>query len=276
MKVIETVVEFREACLRATRPLGLVPTMGSLHGGHMALFDRARAENSTVAATIFVNPMQFHPDGDYSTYPVDTDSDLSSLREAGADLVFHPSVMEMYPPGFDTRIDVGRITWRLEGEVRPGHFTGVATVVCKLLSIARPDRAYFGQKDAQQSLVIKRLNQDLDLGVEIAVVPTTRDSDGLALSSRNIYLDTAARKAAPVLYRCLCLGREMWESGIRDAETIRKAMRGLIEAEPLARLDYISVAHGETLEEQDVVVPPTLISLAVRIGKARLIDNVRL
>ena len=276
MKVIETVAGFRDACIYATRPLGLVPTMGSLHGGHMALVDRARAENSTVAATIFVNPTQFHPNEDYSTYPVDIDSDLSSLREAGVDLVFHPGVNEVYPSAFDTRIDVGRIARRLEGEFRPGHFTGVATVVCKLLSIARPDRAYFGQKDVQQSLVIKRLNEDLNLGVEIAVVPTARDSDGLALSSRNVYLEAAERKAAQVLYRCLCLGKEMWESGIRDAETIRKAMRGLIEAEPLAGLDYVSVAHGETLEEQVVVVPPTLISLAVRIGETRLIDNVQL
>ena len=276
MKVIDTAAGFRDVCLHATRPLGLVPTMGSLHGGHMALVDRARAENYTVAATIFVNPTQFDPNDDYSTYPVDIDSDLSSLREAGVDLVFHPSVKEMYPPRFDTRIAVGRIAQRLEGEFRPGHFTGVSTVVCKLLSIARPDSAYFGQKDAQQSLVIKRLNEDLNLGVEITVVPTARDSDGLALSSRNVYLEAEERKAATVLYRCICLGREMWESGIRDAETIRKAMRGLIEAEPLARPDYVSIAHAETLEERDVVMTPTLISLAVRIGKARLIDNVQL
>ena len=242
----------------------------------MTLVHRARAENTTVAVSIFVNPTQFEPEGDFSTYPRDLEADLSKLEDAGVDVVFIPSLEEMYPVGFEAFVDVGRIADRLEGKFRPGHFRGVATVVCKLLSIARPDRAYFGQKDAQQCLVVKRLSADLDLGAEIVVVPTVREADGLALSSRNAYLTPDERKAALVLSRSLCLARELWEGGTRDAEDVRRQISALIEKEPLAQMDYVSVADAETLEELASVDGPALVSLAVRIGKARLIDNVLL
>ena len=264
MKIFETVAGFRDVAAKAERPLGLVPTMGALHAGHRSLLNRARSDNSTVAATIFVNPTQFGPAEDFSEYPRDRESDLEMMVETGVDLLFMPSVEEMYPEGFDTSIDVGRIAGRLEGEHRPGHFLGVATVVCKLLSIARPDRAYFGQKDAQQSLVIKRLNSDLNLGAEIVVCPTVREPDGLALSSRNEYLSPAERKAATVLYRSLKLAEDL---GTSDANEIRRRMHNLIDDEPLAVADYVSVADAETLEELDVVDRPALVSVAVHIGE---------
>ena len=271
MKIFETVAGFRDAAARDERPLGLVPTMGALHAGHHSLLDRARSDNSTVAGSIFVNPAQFGPSEDFSEYPRDRARDLAMMEETGVDLLFTPSVEEMYPEGFDTSIDVGRITKRLEGEHRPGHFLGVATVVCKLLSIARPDRAYFGQKDAQQSLVIKRLNVDLNLGAEIVVCPTVREPDGLALSSRNKHLSSSEREAATVLYRSLQLAEDL---GTSDAREIRRRMHDLIDTEPLATADYVSVADAETLEELDVVDRPALVSVAVHIGGTRLIDNI--
>jgi pantoate--beta-alanine ligase len=227
-----------------------------------------------VTVSIFVNPAQFVPDGDFSSYPRDRRSDLDKLEGAGVDLVFMPSVEEMYPEDFSTFVDVGRISNTLEGKFRPDHFKGVATVVCKLLAIVRPDRAYFGQKDAQQCLVVKRLNSDLNLGADIVVVPTVREPDGLALSSRNSYLRPEERKAALVLYRSLRLARDLRERGVRDAQEMRRQMRTLIEEEPLARIDYVSVAHADTLEELEQIEQPALVSLAVHIGKTRLIDNV--
>ena len=276
MRVIATASEFRETQDRTSRPLGLVPTMGFLHEGHMALVRRARSDNACVAVSIFVNPAQFGPSEDYSTYPRDLESDLSKLEQAGVDLAFVPSTEEMYPEGFDTYIDVGDIAGRLEGEFRPGHFKGVATVVCKLLSIVRPDRAYFGQKDAQQCLVVGRLNTALNLGAEIVIVPTVRETDGLALSSRNTRLGPEERTAALVLYRSLCLAKSLWEGGMRDAEEVRRKMRALIATEPLARPDYVSIASAHTLEELEMIERPALVSLAVRIGSTRLIDNVTL
>ena len=271
MNIYGTMDTFRAACAAAGRPLGLVPTMGALHAGHRSLLDRARSENATLVATIFVNPTQFGPSEDYSEYPRDPDSDLAMMEETGVDLLFAPSEDEMYPDGFDTSIDVGRIAQRLEGEHRPGHFLGVATVVCKLLTIARPDRAYFGQKDAQQSLVIKRLNADLNLGAEIVVCPTVRELDGLALSSRNKYMGPPGRKAATVLFRSLKLAQDL---GTPDADEIRSRMRNLIGSETLATIEYVSVADAETLEELDVIDRPTLVSVAVHIGATRLIDNI--
>ena len=276
MKVIDAIAACRDQCRQMSRPLGLVPTMGALHGGHMALVTRARSENATVAVSVFVNPTQFGPQEDIEAYPRDMEEDLSKLERAGVDLVFAPSIDEMFPEGFDSFVDVGRIAARLEGEVRPNHFKGVSTMVCKLLSIVRPDRVYFGQKDAQQLLVVRRLNSDLNLGAEIVAVPTVRDADGIALSSRNVYLNQEERRAAPVLYRSLCLAGRLWESGTKDAEAVRLQMRQLIDKEPLARIDYLSIAHADTLEEQDHMVSPALVSLAVHIGEARLIDNVRL
>lgn len=274
MRVIETIAEFRAAHRNARLPLGLVPTMGYLHEGHMSLVRRARAENATVAASVFVNPTQFGPSEDFASYPRDMESDLAKLESAGVDLVFAPSVDEMYAAGFDTLIDVGRIAQRLEGEHRAGHFLGVATVVCKLLTITRPDRAYFGQKDAQQCLVVKRLNADLNLGAEIVVCPTVRDADGLALSSRNAYLSAAEREAALALSGALAAAGDMHKGGIRDAALIRARMTDIIEREPLARIEYVSVADAEDLRELDAVEGAALVSLAVRIGKTRLIDNV--
>ncbi len=276
MKVLETIGEFRQARRKARAPLGLVPTMGALHQGHLALVKQARKDNATVAASIFVNPIQFGPNEDYATYPRDMERDLALLQEEGADLVFAPSVEEIFPAGFDTYVEVGSIGRRLEGEFRPGHFRGVATVVAKLLNIVRPDRAYFGQKDAQQALVIQRLNADLNLEAEVVVVPTVREPDGLALSSRNFYLDPQERKAALVLYHSLCLAQLLWKQESPDTGQIRQEMRELIEREPLAKIEYVSIADAATLEELEHIDRPALASLAVRIGKTRLIDNVLL
>ena len=273
MKVIRTVAEIRAASADAPKPVGLVPTMGALHEGHVALVRRCREECAFAVASIFVNPAQFGPDEDFSEYPRDLDADLAKLEEAGLDAAYVPPLEEVYPRGFATHVDVGPLGERLEGASRPGHFRGVATVVCKLLASVRPDRAYFGQKDAQQCLVVKTLNRDLDLGAEIVVVPTVRDADGLALSSRNAYLDEAARQAALRIPKSLELGRSLWLRGASDPSPIKAAMRGLIEEEPLARVDYVSIADPNTLEELDTVWRGALVSLAVRIGEVRLIDN---
>ncbi len=274
MRVIETVAEFRAAELDAARPMGLVPTMGYLHEGHLSLVRRARSDNVTAVASIFVNPTQFGPNEDLSTYPRDMEGDLEKLRAEGVDLVFAPAASEVYPEGFDTSIDVGDIAARLEGAHRPGHFKGVATVVCKLLTIVRSDRVYFGQKDAQQCLVIKRLNADLNLGAEVIVMPTVRDADGLALSSRNAYLSAEDRESALSLYRSLLLANALYSDGIDNADVVRATMLGVLSAVPGASVDYVSVADAETLVELDQISGPALVSLAVRIGGVRLIDNV--
>ena len=270
MRVIETIDEFRAATAGLGRPLGLVPTMGSLHEGHMSLVSRARAESATLAVSIFINPAQFGPKEDYASYPRDMDADLAKLDAAGVDLVLAPPTEEMYPAGSHTRVDVGSLSERLEGASRPGHFVGVATVVTKLLSIVRPDTAYFGQKDAQQGLVIRRLNDDLNLGARIVLCPTVREPDGLALSSRNAALSADERRAATVLFRALSIAASM---GAGDADPMRRRMREIIEAEPLAALDYVSITDPQTLDELDVVAGPALALVAVRIGKTRLIDN---
>ena len=274
VRVVETVAEMRKVAGSAARPLGLVPTMGAVHEGHMALVRRARSENAGVVASLFVNPAQFGPSEDYADYPRDRDADLSRFEAGGVDVAFVPSVGEVYPDGFSSYVDVGPVAGRLEGELRPGHFRGVATVVCKLLAIVRPDRAYFGQKDAQQGAVVKRLNADLDLGAEIVVVSTVRDTDGLALSSRNVNLSGTERERAAVLYRSLCLARELWEGGVTDAEEVRRRMRSMIGDESGTQVDYVSVAHAETLEELETIAPPALVSVAVRFDRTRLIDNV--
>ena len=276
MKVVQTVNEVRRSCARLPKPLGLVPTMGSLHDGHLALVREARAQDASVSVSIFVNPTQFGPSEDLASYPRDLTSDLAMLQAEGVELVFAPQPADMYPEEFDTWIDVGRIGDRLEGASRPGHFRGVATVVCKLLSAVRPDRAYFGEKDAQQCIVIKRLNDDLNLGAEIVVVPTVREPDGLALSSRNAYLGPEERQAATVLYRSLCLARNLWEGGARDAEELKRQMRALIEGDPLSSIDYVSIADAAALEELGHIEGAALVSLAVRFGSTRLIDNITL
>jgi pantoate--beta-alanine ligase len=250
--------------------------MGYLHDGHLSLVRRARTDNATVSVSIFVNPAQFGPNEDLSSYPRDMQGDLAKLEAEGVDLVFAPPLQEVYPPGFDTHVDVGEIAAKLEGAYRPDHFQGVATVVCKLLTIVRPDNVYFGQKDAQQCIVIKRLNADLNLGAEVVVMPTIRDSDGLALSSRNAKLSDGDRKAALTLSRSLNLARQMYESENLNAEEIRVEMRKLIESESRTSIDYVSIADAETLDELDTLDRPALVSLAVRVGDVRLIDNILL
>lgn len=257
------------------RPLGLVPTMGALHEGHLTLVRRAREENATVAASIFVNPTQFGANEDLATYPRDMERDLALLEAEGVDLVYAPTPEEVYPPGFDTWVEPGALAERLEGAARPGHFRGVATVVTKLFNVVNPDRGYFGQKDGQQLAVIRQLVRDLNLGLEIVAVPTVRDADGLALSSRNAYLTREQRAAAPVIYRALSEARDLWSRGETNAETLRLAARKILGDEPLIEeIDYVSVADATTLVELAEVDTPALVSTAVRLGRTRLIDNV--
>jgi pantoate--beta-alanine ligase len=276
MKILETIAALKAERGRLGGSVGFVPTMGYLHDGHLELVRRARAENITVIASIFVNPSQFGAQEDFTSYPRDTERDLAMLEEENVRLVFMPTVEEMYPQGFSTWVDVEKVTERLEGESRPGHFRGVTTVVAKLFNIVQPDRAYFGQKDAQQLAVICKMVSDLELNLDIVAVPTVREPDGLAMSSRNINLTAEERKAALVLWKALCLARGHWEQGQRDVASLRQEMASLIEHEPFASIDYISIADPETLEEIDVIDRPALVSMAVRIGGTRLIDNTML
>jgi pantoate--beta-alanine ligase len=248
--------------------------MGYLHAGHVSLVEGARRENDRVAASLFVNPKQFGPSEDLARYPRDVERDTRLLEAAGCDLLFAPTVEEIYPGGFQTTVDVGTVAAPLEGARRPGHFRGVATVVLKLLGIFQPDRAYFGAKDAQQLAVIKKMVRDLDLPVDVRACPTVREADGLAMSSRNVYLTPEERRAATVLYRALEAGRDRWAAGERDAETLRQTIRSVLAEEPRVRVDYVSVADPETCQELETVAGPALLSLAAFLGKARLIDNV--
>jgi pantoate--beta-alanine ligase len=273
VKIAPTIAKMKQLRQEMAGPVGFVPTMGYLHEGHLSLVSKAREENASVAASIFVNPTQFGPREDFKSYPRDTGRDMAML-EGITDVVFMPPAEEMYPPGFDSWVEVGDITGMLEGAVRPGHFRGVTTVVAKLFNIVQPDRAYFGQKDAQQAAVIKKMVADLDMNLEIIVLPTVREPDGLAMSSRNTYLTPEQRQAATVLYRSLKLAEDMWSQGEQDADRIRREMTGLIESEPLARIDYISIADAVTLKELSQIKPPALVSLAVKFGQTRLIDNV--
>jgi len=274
MKVVETIADLRSLRLKLAEPVGFVPTMGYLHEGHLVLVRRAKAENSSVVVSIFVNPTQFGPQEDFKKYPRDPKRDLAMLEKEGTDVVFMPSVDEMYPPNFDSWVEVGKISERLEGASRPGHFRGVATVVAKLFNLVQPTRAYFGQKDAQQLIVIKKMVAELDMNLEVVAVPTVREPDGLAMSSRNTYLNPEERKAAVVLYQALMLAQRLYSEGEKDAKVIRQQMTELIQKQPLAEIDYISIADAETLDELDEVKPPALVSMAVRIGETRLIDNV--
>lgn len=278
MQVFTRIQELRaaRAALSPGQTLGFVPTMGYLHAGHISLVEMARRECDLVAVSIFVNPAQFGPKEDFSRYPRDTERDLAMLGQAGASWVFVPGVEEIYPPGFSTYVQVREVTKRLEGEMRPGHFEGVATVVAKLFNLVQPHRAYFGQKDAQQVVVIKKMVSDLNFPLEIRVGETLREPDGLAMSSRNVYLSPGERQAALVLYRALTTARNLWEQGERRGSMLREAMSRTLAAEPLARPDYVSVADPSTLEELDDSgeAQEALASLAVRIGSTRLIDNV--
>jgi len=274
MQVIETISALKNERRRLAAPVGLVPTMGYLHEGHLNLVREARAHNAVVVVSIFVNPTQFGPQEDLARYPRDIPRDLSRLEKEQADIVFMPPVAEMYPAGFNSWVDVKGVTERLEGAARPIHFRGVATVVNKLFNIIQPDQAYFGQKDAQQVTVIQKMAADLNMNLEIVTVPTTREPDGLAMSSRNVYLNPEERRAAPILYRSLERARQLYLDGNRDGATIRREMTALIGSEPLATIDYISIAHALTLEEQTNVTAPALVSMAVRFRKTRLIDNI--
>ncbi len=276
MEVLRTIAHFRKARAALHGSLGFVPTMGFLHQGHMSLVQGARRDNDGVAVSIFVNPTQFGPNDDFARYPRDEERDLALLREAGVDLVLLPPVEEMYPGGATAFVDVGPMSERLEGAFRPGHFRGVVTVVLKLFEIVNPARAYFGRKDAQQLVVIRKMVRDLNLGVEIVPMPTLREADGLAMSSRNTYLSAAEREAALCLHKALTLAEEMWTRGVRDTTPYRSRMREVIEAEPAAGIDYISVADPDTLAELERIKGPALVSMAVRIGRTRLIDNVTL
>ena len=285
MKIIETAAAFRQEWANvnesAKLSLGLVPTMGFLHEGHTSLVRKSVSQNDVTAATIFVNPTQFGQNEDFEGYPRNMRSDLEILDHEGVDLVFVPSLDEMYPEGFETFIDVGSVASRLEGEYRPGHFRGVATVVCKLLSICRPDKAYFGQKDAQQCAVIMALNRDLSLGSEIIVGETVRSSDGLALSSRNAYLSVRERKKALSLSSGLFAARELWKSGEKAAEKLKSVVANEIlsgDLEVSVEIDYVSVSDESRFIEVGSVEGPgnAIILVAAKIGTTRLIDNVLL
>jgi pantoate--beta-alanine ligase len=253
--------------------VGLVPTMGYLHEGHLSLIRRAREDCEHVAVSIFVNPTQFAPKEDLSKYPRDLERDLSLIEPLGVDLVWMPTPEIMYPTGYQTWVEVETVTRPLEGAMRPGHFRGVTTVVAKLFNAVQPQRAYFGQKDAQQAAVIRQMTRDLNFPIEIVVCPIVREPDGLAMSSRNVYLEPEQRKAATVLYRALNAARNLYENGERDAEGLRQRMREVIASEPLAQMQYVSCADYDTLQELETVTGKTLLSMAVFLGKTRLIDN---
>ena len=273
MKVVTTLEELWETRQALPNPLGFVPTMGYLHDGHLSLVRCAKRDNQSVAVSIFVNPTQFGPNEDLESYPRDLERDLAMLEAEGVDLVWTPTAEVMYPPGFQTWVEVEEITKVLEGARRPGHFRGVTTVVAKLFNAVQPQRAYFGQKDAQQARVIQRMAQDLSYPIEIVVCPIRREPDGLAMSSRNTYLNPAERQAATVLYRALIAAKAAFQAGERDADALRKIMGDTINAEPLARLQYVSCADPDTLEEIHGKAEKALLSMAVYVGKTRLIDN---
>lgn len=275
MRVIESVAEMAAARAGSTGSVGFVPTMGYLHAGHLSLANAARQENDTVIASIFVNPTQFGPGEDLSRYPRDLPHDLALLEAAGVDLVFVPAAEQMYPAGYATYVaPEGSLAERLEAASRPGHFRGVCTVVLKLFNITRPSRAYFGQKDAQQVAVLRRMAADLNTGVELRVLPIVREPDRLAMSSRNAYLASDDRKAATVLYRALLAGSTAFESQTREGVAAAlDAMRAAVAAEPRATLDYVDICDPDSFEPLETPRAPALLSLAARVGPARLIDN---
>jgi pantoate--beta-alanine ligase len=272
MRVVETVAEVRE--LRPSfGALGFAPTMGFLHEGHLSLIRRAKARCGAAAVSIFVNPIQFAPTDDLDRYPRDLPRDLELAEKAGADLVFAPSPAELYPDGFAARVDVG-LTHGAENHARPGHFAGVATVVAKLFNIVQPTVAVFGQKDAEQVAVIRRLVRDLDFPVELDIAPTLREADGLAMSSRNAYLNADERVIAPALHRALKAAQAAWDGGTRDPEILRQAALKVLAGEPRFALDYLAAANPDTLEPLTAPAQTVLLSVAARLGKTRLIDNV--
>ena len=273
MKTVSTLFDLRTARLSLNGTVGLVPTMGYLHEGHLSLIRRAKAECDSVVVSIFVNPTQFGVNEDLSKYPRDLERDLSLIEPLGVDLVWNPTPEIMYPTGYQTWVEVEAMTRPLEGAMRPTHFKGVTTVVAKLFNAVQPHKAYFGQKDAQQAAVIRQMTRDLNFPIEIIVCPTTREADGLAMSSRNKYLEGADRQAATILFRALSAAKSAYEGGERNAEKLRTMMKDTLATEPRAQPQYVSCADYDTLEELDVVSGKTLLSMAVLIGKTRLIDN---
>jgi pantoate--beta-alanine ligase len=274
MKIIKTISEMRELRKTLPEPVGFVATMGYLHEGHISLVRKAKEENASVMVSIFVNPTQFGPNEDFEKYPRDIDGDLEILEEEGVDAVFAPEADEIYPKDFNSRVEVIGITQKLEGNCRPGHFRGVTTIVNKLFNIVTPNKAYFGQKDAQQAIVINKMVKDLNMNLEVITCPTIREPDGLAMSSRNVYLRPEDRQSATVLYRALMLAKDLYQQGERNAETVRTEMVRLIKTEEPARIDYVSVADPVTLDELDEISGKALVSLAVKFYKTRLIDNI--
>ena len=273
METAITLSEIRALRERLPEPVGLVPTMGFLHEGHLSLVRRARVDCASVVVSIFVNPTQFSPQEDLEAYPRDLPRDLRLLEEVGADLVWMPAREAMYPPGYQTWVNVEDVTKPLEGARRPTHFRGVTTVVAKLFNTIQPQRAYFGQKDAQQAIVIRRMVKDLDFPLEVVICPIVREADGLAMSSRNVYLTPQERQAATVLFNALQTARRAFESGEREANSLRRIVEDMIQSEPLACLQYVSCADPETLQELSGSIEKGLLSMAVYFGKTRLIDN---
>lgn len=271
---IARVRQFVNENRRRGKSIGFVPTMGYLHDGHLELMRQARRQCDVVIISIFVNPLQFGPAEDFSRYPRDLERDLKLAATVPVDAVFHPQAAEMYPPGFSTHVDVTGLTDCLCGRSRPGHFRGVATVVTKLFNIVQPDRAYFGQKDAQQVLVIRRLVEDLNLPLEIVTVPTVREADGLAMSSRNVYLSPQERAAAPVIHQSLLAAREAVRQGEKDTARLAELVRSRISSAPGARIDYCEIRSLPNLEEITRLDGPALLAVAVRFGQTRLIDNI--
>ena len=273
MKTVSTLFDLRTARLSYNGTVGLVPTMGYLHEGHLSLIRQAKAECEHVFVSIFVNPTQFGANEDLSKYPRDLERDLSLIEPLGVDVVWNPTPEIMYPAGYQTWVEVDALTHPLEGAIRAGHFKGVTTVVAKLFNAVQPHKAYFGQKDAQQAAVIRQMVRDLNFPLEVVVCPIIREADGLAMSSRNKYLEGADRAAAVVLSRALSAAKKEYEGGERSAEALRGKMKEVIEAEPRAQLQYVSCADYDTLEELETVKGKTLLSMAVILGKTRLIDN---
>jgi len=276
MKVVTRLPDLRSARVNLEEPVGFVPTMGYLHEGHLSLVRRARAECKSVVASIFVNPTQFGPGEDLAAYPRDLERDLALLRLENVDLVWAPEPESLYTPGFQTWVIVEDVTKMLEGALRPGHFRGVTTIVAKLFNWVQPDRAYFGQKDAQQTVVIRRMVQDLNFPIQVIVCPTVREPDGLAKSSRNVYLNPDERRAAVVLYQALTMAQQAFLSGERQPDTLRNVMIDTIQDEPLANLQYVSCADPDTLVELESRVERALLSMAIFFRKTRLIDNLLL
>ena len=275
MEIAKTISEMKSLRRKCAGTVGFIPTMGYLHEGHLELVRTAKKENQAVVVSIYVNPTQFAPDEDLKEYPRDIDRDLSTLEKVNTDIVFTPSDAEMYPAGFNTWVVTKGITEKLEGKSRPTHFQGVTTVCNKLFNIVEPHRAYFGQKDAQQARVIQKMVSDLNMNLHIVVVPTFREKDGLAMSSRNTYLNAEERQSATILYKSLCLAQDMYANGERDTARIRSAMIELISSSiPDAKIDYVSIANTDTLDELDSIEGRALVTLAVRIGKPRLIDSI--